>query len=87
MRALRATEVFTGDGIQVLAVEAVELRHGDWGAGGYLHGRLEPVAVVVCDRHGVQAIDMAAGAADIERLRREVLGLDALVDAFIRRGP
>lgn len=65
MARLRAITVFADQRFTVIAVESVELRHGNTGYGHHLTASLEPVAVVVKGPDKTYAVDMEAKPVSI----------------------
>lgn len=70
MARLRAKTIFTDQRFTVIAVESVELRHGNTRFGHHLTASLEPVAVVVKGPDKTYAVDMEAKPVciDIDQL-------------------
>jgi len=80
MDRLRGSEIYRDAGCRLIAVQTVELQHGANDTGYYLHGNMRPVAVVVCSRDGMYALDMNAEPVALERLLHDVPGLDSLLN-------
>ena len=79
MDSLRSSEIYRDAGCKLITVQAVELQQGANDAGCYLHGSMKPVAVIVCSRDGIYALDMNAEPVALERLLHDVPGLDSLI--------
>ena len=81
MDALRCVEVFHGSGRRVCAVERARLdaprTHGPM----RMFAALEPVAIVIFDAAGVQAIDTDAAPMELESL---IDALPELRDRVVR---
>ena len=84
MQSLRANKIHHDDRLLLVVVQSVELLHSKCGALCHLYGRLEPVALVVADTERSYAVDMQAESVDLEPLREQVPGLDAMLAAFAR---
>jgi len=82
MFQLRIREIFRDSRHTLVAVESVETLHSKTNAACLLHGKVEPVAVVVRSPDAVYALDMRAKPVAIERLRETVPGLDVILAAF-----
>ena len=82
MDSLRASEVFKVSAFKLIAVESVDLRQSRTKTGCRLHGKIEPVAVIVCSTDGTYALDMEAQAVDVDRLKQATPGLDSIMRPF-----
>lgn len=72
MSTRRVRQVFHDSALTVVAVEFVDSGHTRTRAGCRSYGRLEPVALVVCGRDGVYAVDMEAQPLDVDQLVRDL---------------
>ena len=78
MAALRAREIINQPMLKLIAVESIDLGPRKTQIGWHCFAKMEPVAVIVCGPDGTYALDVDAQPADVERLRRDVPGLDAM---------
>ena len=79
MPTLRATEIFNAAGTKLIAVASFNVHQCKTAAICQLHGNITPIAVIVCRREGIYALDINAKPTDIERLRQNVPELATLV--------
>jgi len=79
MCTLRASELLNDAGLRLVAVESVDLQNSKTGIGFRLSGNIKPVALIVCGRGSCYALDMDANPLDIDQLRRDIPGLDAII--------
>lgn len=75
----RGIEIYRDTGCKLIAVQTADLQRGANDNGYYLHGTMKPVAVIVCSRDGMCALDMNAEPVALERLLHDVPGLDSLI--------
>ena len=54
--------------------------------GYWLYGSREPVSIVVCDAHGVRALNIQAHELSLTELIRDVPGLEAVLEEFTSVG-
>jgi len=78
MERLRGREIYRDSLRRLIAVETVALRRETQPV-RYIHGSIEPVALVVCAEDSTFALDMEGEPTDIRRLKRDVPGLEALL--------
>jgi len=81
----RINVVVIDSALTLIVVEAVEFQATATTRGGFMFGRIEPVAVVVRRQDGVTALDMQDRPASVEQLRRDIPELDAALSAPVRR--
>ena len=79
MATLRASEIFNDSTLRLIVIEAVDFRSSRTNRLCQAFGKVEPVALVVCGRDAVYALDMEARPAVLAHLRRDVAGLDAML--------
>lgn len=79
MSRLQAREVFRDGRRRLIAVESIELHHRREAAGGWLHGTVTPVALIIHSPEQTRAVDMAARPLDLEQLGRDTPGLEAML--------
>lgn len=65
--------------LTLIAVEAVDVRHGKSSTGCHFYGNVEPIAIVVCSPEGTYALDMDAKPTNFDQLRKDVPELDTIV--------
>lgn len=80
MATLRASEIFNDSTLRLIVIEAVDFRSSRTNQLCRVFGKVEPVALVVCGRDGIHALDMDARPAVLAHLRRDVAGLDAMLE-------
>ena len=81
MGTCRINEMFIDPTLTLLVVEAVEFRTTTTTSGGFIIGKIAPIAVVVCSQDGTTALDMQANPASVEQLKRDIPELDAVLSA------
>jgi hypothetical protein len=79
MCTLRASELFNEAGLRLVAVESVDIQNSKTGICFRLSGNIKPVAVIVCGTEACYALDMDANPVDIDQLRQDIPGLDAII--------
>ncbi len=79
MAELRARRIYSDPARTIVAVESVELVAHRTSGRFQLFGRAEPSAIVVAGGDGSYALDMQCEPVDLDRLRREVPELDAMI--------
>ena len=72
MARLRERGVFADQRFTVTAVESLELETTRTNHGGFMSGRLKPIAVIVKVPDRTYALDMDAEPVDIDRLATQV---------------
>ena len=82
MLPLRVSEIFNSSGILVLAVESINFQRNKTNASCWLHGRIEPMAVIVYGPDEVYALDMDAKAIALDQLLQDTPELDAMIEPF-----
>ena len=82
MGSLRATEVVNHDGLCLIAIESIERQHNMMELGCQLYGRLDPIAIIVCTRDRVYALDMQGRPTAIEQLLEDIPELQDIIAAF-----
>ena len=70
----RTTEVFNDPRFTIFVVESVDIQHTRMATGGYLHGNIEPLAVVVRRPDATSVVDMLGNP--IEQMGQEISGLE-----------
>ena len=75
MDKVRATVFFNDASVKLIAIESINCKHDKTDMGCRLFVNMEPIAVVVCHRRGVYAMDMSAQPMVLEQLERDVPGL------------
>jgi hypothetical protein len=86
MSDLRMGKPISLNGINVIPIEKVSVRSYALKKGYWLYGSKEPVSIVVCDTHGVRALDIQAQGLSLTELIREVPGLEAVLAEFTAVG-
>jgi uncharacterized spore protein YtfJ len=86
MTELRMGKPIYLNGTNIIPVEKVYVRNYALKKGYWLYGSKEPVCIVVCDTHGVRALDIQAQGLSLTELIREVPGLDAVLEEFASVG-
>jgi hypothetical protein len=77
---LRATQILATPELRLLAIESMAIDGYRCGICLGISATLAPRAVIVIGRHGVDALDTETGEAiTLERLRRELPGLDEIL--------
>ncbi len=84
MVRLRACEIFKNSALTLIAIESVDFWHSGTRTGDYAYGTIEPIAVIVCSRDGITAIDMEAKPANFDELRGDIPELDSLITPFAK---
>jgi len=79
MERWRAGKPIVAGGVTVVLVERLFLESYDGNGAGWLHGSLEPRAVVVRDAAGVRAFDTKARSIPVESLVQKIPELGALL--------
>ncbi len=82
MSNLRAYEIFRDSKRMLIAIESVSYRHGKTTMGCHLYGNIEPIAVIVCHPDGIYALDMELEFKQLDQLRQDIPGLDAMLASF-----
>jgi hypothetical protein len=80
MDQLRAREINL-EGVKVIVIETVGMRVRHANDYGFIHGSLEPLAVIICDRKGTRARDMGGNPTSLVDLARAVPQLEAMIGA------
>ena len=81
MNSLRATPLYNGSSVSLIAVESIDRGLEKSGAGCRLYGSIKPVAVIVCGSDDAFALGIEEGFGDIDPLLEDVPGLAALIAA------
>lgn len=68
MARLRERSVFADQRLTVIAVESLEFETSRANRGGFMTGRLKPIAVIVKEPDRTYALDMDAGPVDIDEV-------------------
>ena len=79
MARLRAIEVFRNPRHRLIAIQSIELAQDSASPICRLVGRVEPIALIVCSADGIIARNMRAESIDLDRLRRDVPGLNTMI--------
>jgi len=66
-------------GITIVPVERISFQNICGKMGCWLSGLKEPFGIVICDEHGVRAIDMQSNKISIKLLRDAIPDLDGLL--------
>lgn len=66
----------------IFVVESLETLHGKTRTAYHLHGKIEPVAIVVYTQYAIHALDMAGESMELERLRENFPDLDLFATTF-----
>ncbi len=74
------------NGTNIIPIEKVYLGNYTFRKGYWLYGSKEPVSIVVCDTHGVRALDIQAHGLSLTELIRKVPGLEAVLAEFTAVG-
>ena len=82
MSELRMGEPICVNGTNIIPIEKVYLRNYALRKGYWLYGSKEPVSIVVCDAHGVRALDVQAHGLSLTELIRKVPGLEAVLAEY-----
>lgn len=82
MNPLRTREIFNDSRRMLIAVESVDLQHSKTNTNCQLYGRIEPIAIVVCDIDKIYALDMNAKLIALDQLREDIPELDAIITPF-----
>jgi uncharacterized spore protein YtfJ len=86
MSELRVGKPICVNGTNIIPIEQVYLRNYPLRKGYWLYGSKEPVSIVVCDAHGVRALDIQARGLSLTELIRKVPGLEAVLAEFTAAG-
>ena len=86
MSELRMDKPICVNGTNIIPIEKVSVRSSALRKGYWLYGSKEPVSIVVCDAHGVKALDIQAHGLSLTELIREVPGLEAVLAEFTAVG-
>ncbi len=86
MSELRMGKPIYLNGTNIIPVENVYLRNYALRKGFWLDGSREPVSIVVCDAHGVRALNIQAHELSLTELIRDVPGLEAVLEEFASVG-
>lgn len=82
MSTQRIREIHRDAKTAIFVVESLETLHGKTNAAYHLHGKIEPVAIVVCARRAIHALDMAGESMALDLLRESFPDLDMFATAF-----
>ena len=82
MAGMRATEIFDGPGLRLIAIESIESARDKVDTSCRFYASIAPVAVVVCRSNEIYALNMHAEPAVLDSFRRDVPGLDAMIASF-----
>jgi uncharacterized spore protein YtfJ len=86
MSELRMGKPICLSGTNIIPIEKVCLSNYPLRKGYWLYGSKEPVSIVVCDAHGVRALDIQAHGMSLTELIREVPGLEAVLAEYTAVG-
>lgn len=75
MDKVRATVIFNDASVKLIAIESINWKYVKTDMGCRIFANMEPIAVIVCHRRGVYAMDMSAQPMVLEQLKRDVPGL------------
>ena len=70
------------NGANIIPIEKVHVRNHSFRKGYWLYGSKEPVSIVVCDPHGVRALDIQGNGFSLTDLISKVPGLEAVLAQF-----
>lgn len=82
MGTLRAKEIFNHAGLRLVVIESAELRCSKEDLGCQVYGRLDPIAVIICARDHVYALDMKAQPIAIDQLLEDIPELQDIIAPF-----
>ncbi|MDH3560533.1 MAG: hypothetical protein OEN52_06230 [Gammaproteobacteria bacterium] len=82
METLRASEIFSDSRCMLIAIESVDFRYDKSDPLCRMHGKIEPVALIVCAPDTRYALDMQARPAALDLLRQAIPELDAMMAPF-----
>lgn len=82
MSTQRIREIHRDPETAIFVVESLEMLHGKTRSAYHLHGKIEPVAIVVCARRAIHALDMAGESMALDRLRENFPDLDLFATAL-----
>ena len=79
MGKLRTSEFFNDSKLTLIAVESIDFQYHKTNASCVLHGRIDPVAVIVRSADGTYALDMEAKPVDLDQLKQDISELHAML--------
>jgi len=82
MRSLRAREIFNDAELRLIAIESIELQQHKTDLGHQLYGHLDPLALMICTRDRVYALDMQARPITVEQLLGDIPELEDMIAAL-----
>jgi len=85
MEKFRAREVFSNSACSVIAVELASLQSSTLGRSRHLFGQIQPVALFICDKQKLQALDMTATPIGVGPVLAKTPDIDALLSTCARR--
>ena len=65
--------------ITLIPVVRISLKKHDFKLGHGLSGKKEPLAIILCDKHGVSAFDINASAIAMSSLLEKIPDLDSVL--------
>jgi hypothetical protein len=85
MKKFRVSEIYSDPRRILMAVETVVVNHGNSGAGCWVHGHIQPIAIIVLDQEVTYAYNTEAKPVSIELLRKDIPELEAMLPELHER--
>lgn len=85
MATMRARRVYGDSTLTLVTIESIDVGRVRTTNLCQVYGKSEPVAVVVSGPDGQYALDVEGKPVDLDRLRQDVAGLDAVIPVVDRR--
>lgn len=79
MTTTRAIEVYRSKVMKVIVVESIVLHHRRMPFSLQFFGKLEPIAIIVCNKNGIEAVDLEQQQLDVDELTQTVPRLAILI--------
>ena len=80
MSTLHAREIFNNARLMLIVIERADFRQHKSNNGYQLYGSIEPIAVIVCTRDGIYAVNMEAEPVAVDPMKKKIPELNTLLN-------
>lgn len=72
MKRLQAQKIFGNTHLTLIIIVEIDIQYNALQFSQHLHGRIQPIAIIVCDKHQQYAFDMQAKKISLNKLRTRI---------------